>query len=572
MRSNIRNGKISRPLIIILVVFVLLVAGSFLGWKIFAGGETGLQPPQMVRVKKETFVHEILERGSVESAVNVDVTCGVESNAGVTILTIVPEGTEVKKGDLLIEFDASTFLETVNKQQIAALNSQAKVAQSEADLETAKLELEEYIEGKYVESLKTIESKILQAEETLRTSEDTLKFSSNLLARGYTTESQVEADEFLFKQAKTTLSIAELEHENLEKYTKKKMVNQLQAKIDAAIAKLETDKKSRDLDRERLKHLEFQLEKCKVYAPQDGQVVYAPPRWGDETEIIREGKKVYERQQIIKLPDPTKMQVKGLVNEANIRLVKVGDPATIELEAFPNQVLLGSVKIVNDYPEPTGWNATSMSREYQTTVTILEPPHGIKPGLTAKVKIVVDVIRDALTLPSQAVFEHGGKMYCVVYDQGNWDKKEIETGATNEKQVVIRSGLAEGDSVVLNAWQNREKLKLPKIEKDEHSGPLSDESGEVKQRPGGEQGGERKEGKSGQQKNKDDSKEKSAEKTEKPAEQAGKTVEQTEKLDAPKEESAVSQEKPVEPKENSPHDSAAEKKAETPISQEKTTT
>ena len=475
MTEHSNSKKFLRPLLIGLVSFVVLAAGAFYGWKNLVGGTRVEAAPQSVKVKKETFVHEILERGNVESASNVDITCEVESMGGITIIKIVEEGTEVKKGDLLVEFDSSAFLESVNKQKIAELNSQAKVVQSEVDVKNAKLELEEYEKGKYIELQTAADNKILKQKEEMRKAEDKLRFNTNLLARGYIMESMVEADEYAFRQAENEMKVALMERKNLEVYTKEKMLNSFRAKIQSATAKLRSDKSSYDLEVERLKHLEKQLDMCRVYAPQDGQVVYAPPRWGDESMIIREGLKVYERQQIIKLPDPSRMQVKGLVNEASIRLVKVGDPATIELEAFPNQTFSGVVKVVNDYPEPTGWNSQSMAREYQTTITVLDPPAGIKPGLTAKVKIIVNVIPEALTLPIQAVFEYDKKMYCVTFKDGKWDKIEVKTGATNDKQVVIESGLDEGAEVVLNAWQNREKLNLPKIDKEERAGPLKNE-------------------------------------------------------------------------------------------------
>ncbi|MCL2304663.1 MAG: efflux RND transporter periplasmic adaptor subunit [Planctomycetaceae bacterium] len=476
MTYRTRKGSIVRSLSLSLVVLTVLLLGGFYGWKLLAGGVRVESAPQMVQVKRETFIHEILEKGSVESSINVDITCEVESVGGIVIIKIVEEGTDVKKGDLLVEFDSSTFQETVNKQAIAVLNSQAKNFQAEVDVKNAELELEEYKEGKYKELLKAAENKILKQKEEMRKAEDTLRFNSNLLARGYITESTVAAEEFKFRQAENDLIVAEMEKDNLIKYTATKTINSLEAKVAAAKAKMNSDQESLQLEKNRLEHLQKQLDKCKVYAPQDGQVVYAPPRWGDESMLIREGLKVYERQQIIKLPDPTKMQVKGLVNEASIRLVKPGDPATIELEAFPNQTFKGIVKTVNDYPEPTGWSSQGMAREYQTTVTVLDPPAGIKPGLTAKVKIIVNVIPGALTLPIQAVFEYDKKMYCVTYNEGKWDKIEVKTGPTNDKQVVIESGLEEGDVVVLNAWQNREKLNLPKIDKEEeYSGPLQNE-------------------------------------------------------------------------------------------------
>lgn len=489
MDHNTRSGG-KYPLVVLVIALIVVLGGAVYAWRLFNGDNVVEVAPQMAVVKKEMFVHEILERGNVESSENVNVLCDVESNSGVTILWVIPEGSEVKKGDPILEFDASTFTESVNKQQIAVYTSEAKVFQSEVDHKNAVLELEEYEKGTFEELKKTAENKILSAKEKMRTSEDKLRFNATLFSRGYITESVVEAEEFEYEQAKNNLGLAEMEYKNLEDYTRVKMINSLNAKIKATETKLATDKESHRLEVERLEHQKKQLEKCKVVAPEDGQVVYTPPpRWGSESDIIREGKKVYERQEILKLPNPAKMQVKGLVNEASIRLVRVGHPASIELEAFPNQTLSGVVKTVNDYPEPTHWGATSMAREYQTLVTILDPPPGIKPGLTAKVKIVVNVIPEALQLPIQAVFEHGGKTYCVTYKNGIWDKVEVKTGATNENFVVIESGLSEGDEVVLNSWQNRDKLDLPKIEEEEKSGPLTDEFNNFNQQQGPGGGG-----------------------------------------------------------------------------------
>jgi len=102
-----------------------------------------------------------------------------------------------------------------------------------------------------------------------------------------------------------------------------------------------------------------------------------------------------------------------------------------------------------------------------TTVTILNPPVGIKPGLTAEVRIVVNEIPNALQLPAQAVFEHGGKHYAVTYHDGKWDKVEIVVGPNNDKHIVILEGLKENDFVVLGSRTHRDKIDLPKIQEQE---------------------------------------------------------------------------------------------------------
>jgi multidrug efflux pump subunit AcrA (membrane-fusion protein) len=466
-----------RTLFFLLVIFSLLAAGGYVGWKRLQQVSVKFEP-QFAVVKKETFIHEILERGSVDSASNVEIRCQAESAGGLTIISVVPEGTVVKKGDLLVELDSSSLRENVTKQRIAVLASQSTSAQSKADLETAKLTLLEYIEGKFEEENKTIQNDIFSAKETVRTQEENLSYYKRLLERGYVTDSRVEADLIELDKARKNEEIARLKLKVLNEYTSRKNVLQYKATIATKEAKVASDLESLKLDEERLKHLESQLENCRILAPQDGQVVYYLPRWGGDEDLIKEGKKVFERQVLLRLPDPTQMQVKGLVNEANIRLVKVGQTATIRLEAFPNREFSGIVKIVNDYPEPGNFFGNSMSKEYMTTITILDVPEGIKPGLTAEARITVNQIPDALTIPVQAVFTHGSKAYALTFKSGKWDKAEVKTGASNDKEVVILEGLKEGDSVVLGAWAHRSEVTLPKLAPEE----------EAKEREKGERG------------------------------------------------------------------------------------
>ncbi|MGL4593367.1 MAG: efflux RND transporter periplasmic adaptor subunit [Thermoguttaceae bacterium] len=440
--------------------------GGFAAWKRLAA-VVHSDPPQQVSVRREMFIHEILERGSADSASNVEIRCQVESAGGLTILSVIPEGTVVEQGDLLVELDSSTLRENVTKQQITVETSRASVAQAEADLDTARLTLQEYLEGKFLQEEKTIQNEIFAADENVRSLKDTMKHSGLLFERGYITDTKLDAERIELEKAINALEIAQVKLMVLQQYTKKKSVVQYEAAIKTAEAKFESTKKNFQLESDRLAHLEKQLGLCQIRAPQDGQVVYYMPRWGGEEDIIKEGKKVFERQILLRLPDPSQMQVKGLVNEANIRLVKVGQTASIRLEAFPNQVFAGAVKIVNDYPEPGNYMGGSMSKEYMTTITILDAPDGIKPGLTAEAKIVVNRIADALVLPVQAVFEYGRQTYAITYKEGKWSKVEIKTGPTNDKQVVILSGLTEGEQVVLGAWGHRDKIDLPKLTPEE---------------------------------------------------------------------------------------------------------
>jgi multidrug efflux pump subunit AcrA (membrane-fusion protein) len=377
---------------------------------------------------------------------------------------VVDEGMLVKKGERLVELDSSTLSENVLKQRIAVIASKAKLERSKSDLITAELNLQEYEEGTFIQNLKTIENEIFTAQESVHTQEDNLAHYQRLLAKNYITDSKVEADLVELKKAENALEIAELKKRVFEEISYKKMVNLYKAVVASNKATVKANEETLRLDTARLEHLEEQQRRCTINAPRDGQVVYYMPRWGGDEDLIRVSKKVFERQILLQLPDPTQMQVKGLVNEANIRLVKPGQKATIRLEAFPNQVFEGVVKTVNDYPEPGNFMGGSMSKEYMTIITILNAPEGIKTGLTAEARITVNEIPDALLLPMQSVYEYGGIMYVFTYNDGKWGKIEVKTGPANDKDVVILEGIKEGDEVVLGAGAHRDKIDLPKLE------------------------------------------------------------------------------------------------------------
>ncbi|MCL2005203.1 MAG: efflux RND transporter periplasmic adaptor subunit [Planctomycetaceae bacterium] len=451
----------------ILCVVAILGVGGYYGWGRLQ--ETvRIDPPQLVSVRKDVFVHEILGRGSVDSAKNVEIRCRVEGagQAGLTIVYVIDEGTLVKEGDLLIELESSRLKDDTERQQIVVINSESRLTQSKADLGTAKLTLEEYLQGKLEQDRMSIANRIFVANEQVSTQQDNLTHSQRLFERGYITQAQVDAALFELERATQTIEQARLDLRVLNTLTQERMIMQYQAAIDTARAKVAADEKTLEIDTGRLEHLVQQLANCRIYAPSDGQVVYFTQRWGGEETLIREGRRVMDREILLHLPDPTQMQVKGLINEANVRFVKPGQRATIRLEAFLNDTFQGEVTMVNPYPEPSNFQGGAMSREYMTTIRIYDPPEGVKTGLTAEARIVVNEIPDALLLPTQAIFTHGGRRYAITFNDGRWDKVEVITGPANDRDVVILSGLSEGDEVVLGSQVHRDKVDLPRVEDD----------------------------------------------------------------------------------------------------------
>ena len=93
---------------------------------------------------------------------------------------------------------------------------------------------------------------------------------------------------------------------------------------------------------------------------------------------------------------------------------------------------------------------SSDTKVYETIVTIDEEVEQLKPGMTAVVEIHVDRLEDVLVVPVQAIVQIQNESWCYVDIDGQVEKRVLTLGRTNDKFVVLREGVNEGDRVVLN--------------------------------------------------------------------------------------------------------------------------
>jgi hypothetical protein len=81
----------------------------------------------------------------------------------------------------------------------------------------------------------------------------------------------------------------------------------------------------------------------------------------------------------------------------------------------------------------------------------------LRPGMTAEVEILVDSLKDVLAVPVQAVAEHRGHHFVYGQGQAGFERREVEVGATNNRMIVIREGIQNGDVVALDARRRTER-------------------------------------------------------------------------------------------------------------------
>ncbi len=478
-----RRGAVAALGILLLVVVLVGAAGAY--FYFFVGSDETDQEFIFHTVARGPFSHIVLEQGEIESSKNVEVICEVESrnSSGTAILWVITEGEHVKAGDKLVELDSSALEEELKQQRVIVNTSGALKISADSALEQALVAKEEYQKGTFVQEEKQILRDILLAEESLSRAEEAAKFSRRLAAQGFKTKQQLKADLFAVESAKVSLDLEQNKLKTLREITKRKMEIGFDSDIESARARAEAEASSHEEEITKLAEVEEQIIKCVIVAPEDGQVVHAnrySSRGGSAEFVVEAGATVRERQAIIRLPDPTNMQVKAKINESQVPLVSSGMPVRIKVGAFDEGQLEGRVKKVNKYAEPSSW-WSSQVKEYGTFIEIVNPTEEIRTGMTAEISIFVDQQEDVLQVPVQAIHEYRGHVFCLVHSGANqFETREITIGASNDKQATIVKGLDENDQLVMNPRKHIDLMQLPDLPEPKAGGPTA---------PGGGVGG-----------------------------------------------------------------------------------
>src|SRR5207249_2826582 len=149
------------------------------------------------------------------------------------------------------------------------------------------------------------------------------------------------------------------------------------------------------------------------------------------------------------------MLVNTKVHEAMVTRVKIGLKVDVRVDAFPDRPLKGRIKFVATVPIQGDWRSSSDVKMYLALVAIDETVPGLKPGMNAESVTYVDATDGpVLTIPLQAVVggtELGAtRKVFVKKGDGPPEEREVTVGLYNDKMVEIKSGLQEGDEVVMN--------------------------------------------------------------------------------------------------------------------------
>jgi HlyD family secretion protein len=342
--------------------------------------------------------------------------------------------------------------------------------------EIAKMVDNPKLGGEASQKLKQYKDEIYLAEAKYTRAEDKLEWTEKLAKKEYVSKNELKSDrldvqshEIQKKKAELTLELFKLyefpkEAEKLyrdHEESKRKLdrtLAQTRSRLAQKKAKLKSSESTYFLQKERLEKLQKQLGACIIKAPAPGQVVYSSSsdNWRRRNQPIEEGAEVYERQTIINIPDPSVMKVEVKIPETWIDKVQTGQEAMINITAFPDRQFTGKVLKKAPLADQDRWLSPDL-KVYRTGVSIEGSYDSLKTGMTAKVEIIIEILKDVINIPIQCVISAEDEKFCYVMTGTGRKKRKVTTGAFNDNFVEIKIGLESGEKVLLNPPREYEK-------------------------------------------------------------------------------------------------------------------
>ena len=489
MSQETENGSATRsgrPAIAVAVLALLLVGGG-LTWWVWGRSEADAEETPLFKVTEGPLTISVVEAGTVQPREQVILKNEVEGTT--TILYLIPEGTQVKEGDLLVQLDKSALEDAQVDQEIKVQNAESLFIQArenlevmknkaESDVDQAKLDykfakqdLLKYKEGEYLNQIKELEGQIKLADEELERSQERLRWSEILYEEKYLSESEKKADELSASKAELDLELAESNLKLFQDYTHKRTLDELESNVKQTQMALERTERNAKADvvqaeanlrakeaeykrqKDKLDKIVEQIGKTDIYAPTDGLVVYATSArmshpWRN-VEPLDEGQQVREREELIYLPTADTFKAEIKIHESQLDKVSVRMPVRITVDALPGKRFSGEVASIAPLPDPQSMFMNPDLKLYNTELHIHGGGDLLKTGMTCKAEVIIEKYDKAVYVPVQCVVRVEGRPTVYLMRGGEPASHTVELGLDNNHMVRILEGLRPGEKVML---------------------------------------------------------------------------------------------------------------------------
>lgn len=394
-----------------LIALAVVAALGGGGWYVVHRGGPAKDEVPTQTVKKEAFTRRVTAEGNLRAVKATPVSAPQSGGdfGPMKIAWLAPDGSAVKAGDVVVRFDPSEPEKQLREGQADLAAADAKLAEEQIKSKTA-------VQGR--DSAADLAGAELEQQRKFQ-SKDKEIFSRNQIV-----ESEIDEK----------LAGAKQQHAEQTKQIERKL-----AQSKAGVIAVEKQKAQITIA-----HAQAALKSMEVRAPHDGILVL---RRNWKGELPRVGEQLWPGQKIAEIPLLDTMEAEVYVLEVDGNGIAEKQPAELVVEARPDLMYKGAVKLVDKLAKP---RVPGVPVQYFEVVVSLDRTDRdvMKPGQRVRATLILDKA-DALVVPRQAVIAKDGKN--VVYKRGahGFEPVEVELGAGTSGRVVIAKGLAAGDTIAL---------------------------------------------------------------------------------------------------------------------------
>jgi len=358
-------------------------------------------------VSHKNFENSLTITGFVEPVKTSTATC--PPNIQGTITYLIDDGTYVHEGDTVCKIEVQELQTDYEDQLIELEKAKAGLNKTKADLTMQYALLEAQVENN------NANTKIAQLD------------SLQLL---YSPPNIRKIKELQLKKA----TIQKLQYDN--KLKALDIINQSEIKrLELRISRIAN----------RIRTLKERLDALNVKAPKSGLAIITPNYATDLKNQV--GDVVWSNMLLVSIPELSEMKIRMRASETDYKYINVNDSVVYTFDAMPGNEARGKIKIKSPIGSPYKRGSKVKLFDIEASIdSVIAMP---APGYTANCRIIMQEIKDTLVVPQVAVFDEDSLKVVYVKNKNGFEMRQVQTGLSSSKEVIITSGLKENEVVAL---------------------------------------------------------------------------------------------------------------------------
>jgi multidrug efflux pump subunit AcrA (membrane-fusion protein) len=411
--NHSRKHKSKRLLLLLPLAGIMLAS---LGWAAVRWFNPRPRIPT-AEVKRGDFTDYLEVRGQLKAIRSVVVSAPSDAE-DLRILHLVPDGSRVKQGDVLVQFDVTKLQSDLAQDRSALRSADAEVEQTRA---TSRLTGEQN--------------------------------RTDLLKAGYDVDSSkldASKSEIVSKVEGAEADLVVADNQSKLKAARQKSESDEQG----ATADLDGKRHKGDKARYEVKEAEHRISVLTLRSPMDGIITLLPNYraggfFGGGSQSFKEGDQAWPGAGIVEIPDLSSLRVAGRVEESDRARVALGQTASLRIDAVPDRDFSGRVAHISTLASVDFSGGWPFPKNFELAVSLDQADPRLRPGMNATARIAVDRVPNAILIPSEAAYQKSGETVAYLLRGSHFEPRNIQVSKRGESQLVVASGLKPGDRVAI---------------------------------------------------------------------------------------------------------------------------